>query len=479
MKPIPFQASFHRFGHGSVTAVILSVALSAVAPLSAQDPPSSDAGAEPSAEIPSADTEAPPAFGLPPQDEPPPNFVAAELARSRECVPVLSRLDAMASELEPRQERARRIEALHRAVTLEDSTRVTPLAQDDPLERAVGEWFRSDLELARRFLETEEESIREERSARRAEMLERLEQAYQEVSREADEIVSSNGDLQGAVQRCQGRIFVRSAVLEACEDEAGPSPLCRAARSQEQTDALRFVENAEELWNMEQLRPWTEPTRIRPTAAGGLGGGRTSSMARRGNSSVVVGVEPLIRSRSGLTEDQANRFDANLDSLGYGFEHPDFVMAPALTFEIDMPAPLGSETHYFLHFGGLEDPERDVFRTIPVPDQWPIGGAFSPSEATLVRLARGDPVSLTAVRLSEDETQGEAIFSIGLTPVLQSQRVTAVLQYMFGGQLESDLTTLVPPGSLDESADSSATSAGPNGTQDAPDATRGGSDDPR
>lgn len=484
VMPIPTSASLPRACGGSAAGVLLALLLSFAMPLAAQDSipgdPGPGAGAEPDNGAPSPGGGAPSAFTLPPQDEPPPNLVAAELARSSDCVPVLARLDAMASQLQPRQERARRIEALHRAVTLEDSARVSPLAQDDSLERAVGEWFREDLELAHRYLETEEESVRQERSALRAEMLERLEEAYREVSGEAEEIVSSNEDLQGEVQRCQGRIFVRSAVLEACEARSGSSPVCRAARSPEESGTLRFVESAEELWDMEQLRPWTEPTVIRPTPSGGLGGGRTSSLARRGNASVIVGVEPLIRSRSGLTEEQVERFEANLDSLGYGFDHPDFVMAPALTFEIDMPARLGGETHYLLHFDGLDDPERDVFRTIPVPEQWPIGGAFSPSEATLVRMARGDPVSLTAVRLSEDGTQGDAIFSIGLTPVLQSQRVTAVLQYMFGGQLESDLTALVPPGSLDAPADSSAsTTEAPGASQATPDAPPGGAGSPQ
>lgn len=476
MKPIRFPER----GAYRLASVSTLVAIAAAAgPLVAQDSGVGDVDLDPPADstagAPSLGGGIPSALELPPQDEPPPNFAAAELARSRECVPVLSRLDAMATELQPRQERARRIEALHRAVTVEDSARVSPLAEDDPLERAVAEWFRADLELARRYLETEDESIREERSARRAEILERLEQAYQEVSREAEEIVGSNEDLQGTVQGCQGRVFVRSAVEEACASQPGESPLCQAAATEEQASNLRFVDSPEDLWNMERLRPWTEPAPIRPTPAGGLGGGRTASLARRGNSTVVIGVEPLIRPRANLTEEEAALYEANLDSLGYGFDHPGFVMAPALTFEIDMPARLGGETHYLLHFGGLDNPEGDVFRTVAVPDQWPIVGAFSPREETLVRLARGDPVSLTAVRMSEDGSQGEAVFSIGLTPVLQSQRVTAVLQYMFGGQLESDLLAIFPPESMDAPADSATTpreSDEPADTPPEPDAPR-------
>lgn len=460
MKPIRF---LDRGACRHASVCILAVLVAAVGPLEAQDAGSDDVdldpGGDPNAGAPSLDGGTPPTLELPPQDEPPPAFAAAELARSRECVPVLSRLDAMTTELQPRQERARRIEALHRAVTLEDSTRVSPLADDDPLERAVAEWFREDLELARRYLETEDDAIREERSTRRAGILERLEQAYQDVSQEAEEIVSSNEDLQGGVQGCQGRVFIRSAVEDACESQPGETPICEAVRSGEQARNLRFVESPDELWNMEQLRPWTEPSPMRPTPDGGLGGGRTASLARRGNSSVVVGVEPLIRARADLTEEQVALYEANLDSLGYGFDHPALVMSPALTFEIDMPARLGGETHYLLHFGGLNNPERDVFRTISVPDEWPIVGAFSPREETLVRMARGDPVSLTAVRMSEDGSRGDAVFSIGLTPVLQSQRVTAVLQYMFGGQLESDLTEIVPPDSTTESADSAAADA--------------------
>ncbi|MDX1567254.1 MAG: hypothetical protein R3223_05595 [Longimicrobiales bacterium] len=384
-----------------------------------------------------------PAFQEPP---PPPNFASAETARSRNCVPLIGRLEAVSAELDPRGRRAERISALYRAVSAEDSLRVTPLSEDDPLERAVGEWFRIDHELALEYLETEEEGVREDRQARREAMLERLEQEFEEVSSETEEILESTTDLRRAIQSCQGRIFVRSSVLEACEGgDTASNPLCEAARASEPTGGFQFVENATDLWDIEQLRPWSEPSRLQPAPGGGLAGARTAAVTRRGNIRFVLGLEPLFQHRDSLPADHVEGLDAHLDSLGITFEHPDFVMSPTLGYELDVPGRLGDETEYLLHFGDLSNPDQDVLQRIPVPERWPVGGAFTPSEAALVRLVRGDPVNITAVSLPEDGVEAEPVFSIGLTNVQQSPRVNALLQYMMSGQLGSDLAALVPP----------------------------------
>lgn len=399
----------------------------AAAPLAAQDPPAED----------------PSAGDVSPLEAPLPNFEAAELARSRRCVPELARIEDVTSELEPRRQRAERIQDLHRAVTLEDSLRVAPLAEDDSLEREVREWFIADRDLALRYLDTEDEAIRERRRTRRQRMLTRLEEAYGEVSREAEEIVASAEDLARAVRDCEDRIFIRSAVLEACETAS--SPVCEAARSRESSESFRFVDDAADLWNVEQLRPWSEPSRLRPTPDGGLGGARTASRAGRGNLTLDVSLEAMIRPREALSEEQLAEFDANLASLGFEFELEGFVMAPVLAFELDVPGTLGRETHYLLHFGDLSDPARDVLQTVPVPESWPLGFAFPATEAVLSRLAEGEPLSVTAVRMPEGgDGQGEAVYSLSLTAVGQARSVGALLEYMESGDLADDLAALLP-----------------------------------
>jgi hypothetical protein len=70
--------------------------------------------------------------------------------------------------------------------------------------------------------------------------------------------------------------------------------------------------------------------------------------------------------------------------------------------------------------------------------------------AQLVRLAQGEQVSVTAVRVPDSEDQdSEPIFTLGVTPVGQAGTVTALLSYMAGGELAADLAALVPPGDPD------------------------------
>jgi len=79
-----------------------------------------------------------------------PGLVAAELARSRRCVPTLARMDTLNTRLDPLARQVDRIEALGRAVTREDSTQAVPFDGGDPLEEAVRQWFTADQALARR-----------------------------------------------------------------------------------------------------------------------------------------------------------------------------------------------------------------------------------------------------------------------------------------------------------------------------------------
>jgi len=374
---------------------------------------------------------------------PPPGMAELEEARSRMCVAGMARLQEVGAELDPVQQRAFRLEMLFQAVALEDSVRVSPLG-DDPLEAAVREWFVADEALAMEHLESEDDEVGARRREARDAVLERIRIAHSEATAEAQEIVGSAEGLDVVIRDCDGAILVRGAVLEACGDAGGP--LCESARAEEPIGPFRFVDDPATLWDIEQLRFWSEPSALRPTPDGGLAGARTATMVRRGNVSGAIGVEAMIQSRSAMTPEQAEEFDTNLEVLGFDFDHPAFVMAPAMAFDVDAPGPLGGETHYILHFGDLSDPESDVIWAVPTGTGGPVGSVFPLEEVVLVRLAQGHEVTLTAVRIPEGEGEPtEAVFSLGFTSIGQEETVTALLQYMAGGQLAEDLASFLTP----------------------------------
>ncbi len=403
-------------------AIVLLAAVLAAVPLQAQEPV---AGEDP---------------------PPPPGLATQEEARSRMCVDGVARLADVDSRLAPLNERQARIEALHYAVTLEDSTRVTPFDEDDPLEEAVREWFEADRELALRIAEEPTEELQEERQRGRRAIQARLEDEHGELDEEARELIEETEGLGEAIRRCQGAVFVRSAVLEVCDTAS--SPLCEEARGSEPSDRFRFVESARDLWDVEQLRPWTDPTPLQPTAEGSLNGASTTAVTRRGNVTLAFGVEPIIRPRSGMEPEEAARFDAHLDSLGIEFDHPDFVMAPALAVHLEIPGPLAGESHYLLHFAEIEDMGIDVLWAGAASEEGSVEGIFPASGHALSRLANGDELILSAVRASEEEDlepEGEAVFSLGITPVGQARAIQALLTYMADGGLSEDLRRLLPP----------------------------------
>ena len=107
------------------------------------------------------------AVGEPPsdvEDVPPEGLAAAEIARSRRCVPVLGRLEVLNADLDPLARRTARLGALYSAVALEDTTRVTPFDPEDALEQTVLQWYLDDLELARQYLANPDESIQDQRT---------------------------------------------------------------------------------------------------------------------------------------------------------------------------------------------------------------------------------------------------------------------------------------------------------------------------
>jgi hypothetical protein len=248
--------------------------------------------------------------------------------------------------------------------------------------------------------------------------------------------------IRDSVAPCQGAILVRSAVLEACG--ATSSSVCAAAASTEPSQTFRFVESAEDLWGIQEFRPWTDPEPIGLAADGTLMGARTAARARLGNVILVVGIAPMIRERSQISEEDAAEFDANLDSLGIAFDHPRFVMAPAMEVQANLPAPLEGETHYILHLGDLSEPQ--VLWTVPAGTGGVVQAAMPAPGPVLGALQAGQPLSLTAVQMAaEGSTEAEAVFSLQLTPVNQGRAVNALLGYIVGGQLSRDLRVLVPP----------------------------------
>jgi hypothetical protein len=375
---------------------------------------------------------------------PPPGMARVELERSRRCVAGMARLDDLNTRLTPLREREARLEALFQAVALEDSVRVTPF-HDNPLEAEVRRWFEADDALAREYLASEDDAVQARRREAREGIFQRLRESYDEVVQGAEEVVGPSEELGGIIRECEGAVLVRPAVLEACG--SSETPLCRAARSEEGSPStLLFVNDPLDLWDVEQIRPWSDATPLRVSPDGGLSGARTSTLTRRGNYTVMVTVGPMIQNRSAIGEGEAREFDENLERLGIDFQHPAFVMAPALSFDVDVVEPIGGETHYILHFADLEGDDRGIIWAVPVSQGGPVGAFFTLDEPTLVRLAQGYELALTAVRIPDDEEDGaaEPIYSLEVTAVGQSRAVTELLQYMAGGGLSSDLASFFP-----------------------------------
>ena len=376
------------------------------------------------------------------QETPPPSLVDVEAMRSRVCVGSLARYDSLNTVLEPYGLRMDRLRALGRAVSLEDINEAAPLSATDSIETAVAHWFAADSALAARYLVARDSTVQEERTRGRTAILDRIRQAIQTVGTEAQGHLTNADSVEAAIQPCQGAIFVRSAVLEACAGRE--SPLCRAAADTATQGQFRFVNNGEDIWDVEDYRPWSTPEPLQGTAEGALVGARTAALARRGNVVLSLGLAPLIRNRSELDSASVAEFQSNLDSLHITFEHPLFVMAPAIEVFANVPAPIGGETHFIVHFGDLSG--DDVIWSAPAGTEGVIQATFPASARDLARLQAGDLVSLTAVRVPEGENpQGAAVYSLSLLQVGQAQSVASLLQYMAGGGLGRDLAAIVPP----------------------------------
>jgi hypothetical protein len=378
------------------------------------------------------------------QEAIPSNLVAFETERSTMCVPVLARLAELNEELDPLARRVDRIGALYQAVALEDSLRVAPFDDANPEDRSVQSWFQDDGELAREYVESDDEALLERRRELRAQVEEELEGAFRRISDEADAILGEDEELPAAASNCDGAILVREVVVEACNGIS--SQVCREAREGETQGRYRFVESAEDLWDVEQLRPWSTPTGIGPRPDGSLGGAQTGTLVRKGNVQLAIMVEPIIRERDAVPPEEAAEFDSSLESMGFDFDDPRFVMSPALVVDLDIDRPLGGETHYLLHFGDLSDPANQVFWSARAPEEGPVQDAFPVGEGVLAGLMSGEELTLTAIRVEDEETmEGSPLYTLGLTSVGQAEAVTTLVAYMAQGHLSDDLRTLFPP----------------------------------
>ena len=378
------------------------------------------------------------------QDPIPRDLAEVEIARSRACVGALADLAELDTTIESYAQRADRLNALGLAVSLEKRQDADPFDAEDPTETAVAQWFAADSALAARFLERSDSTILVERDHARTVILDQLRQKLQEVSEDAQGKIREGAAISAAAEPCVGAILIRSVVLEECD--SGPNPVCDAARAEEPQAPYRFVDAPSELWDMEEYGPWTRPEPLQAGPAGDLVGARTSTRARIGNVAILLTLKPLLRKRSDLSEEEAAQYQANLDSLGFTFDHPDFVMIPGIDLQGNLPPPLGGETHYLLHFGDLSG--DDLIWSMEAGSGGPLRAVFPARAADLARLQAGEVVSLSAIRAPDEEgAASEAVFTLSLLQVGQESNVRILLQYFADGSLNRDLRALIPPGS--------------------------------
>lgn len=371
----------------------------------------------------------------------PENLADVELARSRDCVGVLARVQVVDAQLAPLAERSQRLLAISQAVALEEREVMDSLRATDPLEAEVHAWFVADGEMAERYLAQPSPALLEQRAAAKDSIELAVRGALEGLQAEADAILAAAGTLTAEAGRCAGAVFLRPAILEACRTT--PSPVCEAASDTLRTATeYRFVESAEDLWGMQELRAWSAPTPIQVTQTGQLGGARTVGLTRTANIVVTVAFGPRLRRRADLTVAEAERTAALTDSLGFGSAHADVVFTPSLVIQGTLPDALGGESRYVLHFGPPE--QADILWATDAGTGAPIEGVLDLGPARLSKLLGGEPIMLTAIRGTEGGAS-EPVYSIELTSLNQSTATSALTGYM-AQQLATDLAELIPSG---------------------------------
>lgn len=369
----------------------------------------------------------------------PSRLAEVELERSRSCVPLLSRVEELNARMEPFARRGQRLQAIAQAVALEERSVIDSLKVDDPVEAKVRDWFSTDAALARRYVAQQNPSIQAERTAGRETIKATLSKAIQDVQAEANAIVAENQELIASASQCDGAIFVRPAVLEACEQGSGP--LCEEAQlPASEVTRFRFVDTPESIWEIEELRPWTTPNPLRRGPTGQIDGARTIGFTRVGNVIVSVAFTPLIAPRDRTPPEVLAAYEATNDTLGLSVDHPDLVFTPALGVRVSLPNALGEEDGYILHFGTPE--EADVVWAGKANTGSALQATVPLTPSQTRRLTAGDQLMLTAI--DEGGEVPDAIFAVAVGTVNQAQMTQGLLRYM-GSQLSQDLTKLVPP----------------------------------
>lgn len=368
----------------------------------------------------------------------PSRLAEVELERSRSCVDVLARAEELDGQVQPLIERGRRLQAIAQAIALEDRAFVDSLDGENPVEARVLEWFATDEALARRYVAQQDPSVQAERTAGRETIKATVSRAMEQVQSEVTEILQANQELLAEAAPCDGAIFVRPAVLQACEEGSGT--LCRQAElSASEVTGVRFVDDPSSIWEIEELRPWTAPTPLR-AGPNGLDGGRTAGFARVGNVVASVAFTPLLAPRDQTPDDVLSTYEANNQALGITFDHPQIAFTPALGIRVALPQPLDEEDGYILHFGAPE--EAEVVWAGEAGTGGPLEATVPLTPGQVRRLTAGDPLTLTAV--AQREPSADAVYAIAISNVSQAQNTQALLGYM-ERQLNQDLARLVPP----------------------------------
>ena len=374
------------------------------------------------------------------QDAPPAGIAEIELERSRVCVPVLSQLDALNLQLQPLGIRTERLRQIAAAIAIEDRTVMDSLNVNDPTESAVRDWFLSDGRLAQSFLDTNQQTILQQRTVDRELIKGTVQATLEGIQSEAQGIIEEAGDFGAEASSCEGAILIRSAVIEACGSEQ--NLICDAAKPANSDGAYRFVDSPEDLWDVQEFRPWTSPGPLQLAPDGQLDGASTVAFARQGNVAFSVAFQPDIRPRADMAPENIQTFQTLLDSIGFEFNHPELIYAPALTIRATLPEPLAGEDRYAIHFGAIEG--GDVIWEGPSGTGDPIEISILLTPIHIVKLTQGESLELTAIR-SLDDGSDEALFGLALTPVNQIAATQSLLAYM-ATQMPQDLNILVPPG---------------------------------
>ena len=374
------------------------------------------------------------------QDAPPAGIAEIELERSRVCVPVLSQLDALNLQLQPLGIRTERLRQIAAAIAIEDRTVMDSLNVNDPTESAVRDWFLSDGRLAQSFLDTNQQTILQQRTVDRELIKGTVQATLEGIQSEAQGIIEEAGDFGAEASSCEGAILIRSAVIEACGSEQ--HLICDAAKPANSDGAYRFVDSPEDLWDVQEFRPWTSPGPLQLAPDGQLDGASTVAFARQGNVAFSVAFQPDIRPRADMAPENIQTFQTLLDSIGFEFNHPELIYAPALTIRATLPEPLAGEDRYAIHFGAIEG--GDVIWEGPSGTGDPIEISILLTPIHIVKLTQGESLELTAIR-SLDDGSDEALFGLALTPVNQVAATQSLLAYM-ATQMPQDLNILVPPG---------------------------------